>query len=1195
MNSKLNINIIYCIICLIIAGLFFSCGKEQSEKDKKLLDIYKSRTLGLAYLEENMLDDSETEFLKFINLAPDEPLGYANLGLVYLRMGRYGDAEKQVQIALEKDLQNANIRLIMATIYEYSRRYDEALKILEGTLKYHPEHVRTHYKIARILLQSKNKDKYLDAIVEHLNIVLKFRPANIVARLQLIETFIYLNNSDQAILHLEELRRQVPDLMQDTLTEYSVVLSLLRDSKTKEALVPAITMHNLLKTTALYQAGTMYLIGPGGTHIGFPVTQLSQTLAQQKMEISSSEELIKFIDISSEVGLDIFDDAFPAPPTSQLVCNIAIGDYDGDDDSDIFICSWDIDGEEQGNTLMRNDRGHYTNVTAESGLNYFGKSLSASFADYDNDGKLDLFVCNDGPNLLYRNMGEGKFTNVSEKIILPESATTRSALFADFDHEGDLDIYLTNSTVNNLLRNNFDGTFTELATKVGLDGGAVSSKDAAIGDFDEDGDIDLLLVNDKTSNILYTNLRQGYFEDITSESNLVTGGGSGAVAVGDYNNDGFSDLFITGISGGNFSLYLNKQDGTFKEDSQSIQNFQELEKINGLDADFLDFNNDGYLDLLVVGFSPEDSINKRGVFLFKNDGSGKFEDVSSILPSSLLSGRGSVIGDYDADGDVDIFISGLGGKIYLLRNDGGNVNNWLAISVMGLSGESGKNNLHGIGAKLEVRAGDLYQMRVISSPVTYFGIGDFSEIDVARVLWTNGIPQHYFKPEANQKIVIVEDQVFKGSCPFIYTWDGQKFTFITDILLRSSLGTPQGLKRDEILYSFPNSSQEYLKIPGEKFQESNGVYSLQITEELWEVAYLDQVKLMVVDHPDSIDVYIDEKFIPPPYPPLKFYPVSNKRIPKSAIDEQDNNLLPEITERDHIYISNFTPTRFQGITKDHELILELNDLSNSQEIYLYLTGWIFPTDASINMAISQSKDFEIIAPYLQVMNNDGDWQTVIEDVSFPLGKEKTVILDLTNKFLSNDYRVRICTNMQIYWDQIFYTTDKPKTSIDNTTLSPLNADLHYRGFSRITRFGQHGSHWFDYNDVSVNPKWRNPIGNYTRYGEVTQLLQSSDDQFVIMNSGDEISIKFDATNAPPLKMGWSRDFVIYSDGWIKEGDLNTAFGKTVEPLPFHGMASYPYGKKNHYPLDLKRQEYLAKYNTRKVTAEEFSKLIINLP
>jgi len=409
------------------------------------------------------------------------------------------------------------------------------------------------------------------------------------------------------------------------------------------------------------------------------------------------------------------------------------------------------------------------------------------------------------------------------------------------------------------------------------------------------------------------------------------------------------------------------------------------------------------------------------------------------------------------------------------------------------------------------------------------------------------------------------------------------------------LGTPQGVKNGEILYSFPNSSQEYLKIPGEMFKANDGVYSLQITEELWEVAYLDQVKLMAIDHPDSVDVYIDEKFIPPPYPPLKFYPVSNKKIPESAIDEQDNNLLAEISGRDHTYISNFTPTRFQGITEDHELILELGDLSNSHEIYLYLTGWIFPTDASINMAISQSKDFEIIAPYLQVLNSDGVWQTVIEDVSFPLGKEKTVILNLTNKFLSNDYHVRICTNMQIYWDQIFYTTDEQKAPIHKTTLSPLTADLHFRGFSRILRLGQHGSHWFDYNDVSEDPKWRNPIGDYTRYGEVTRLLQSSDDQFVIMNSGDEISIKFDATIAPPLRKGWRRDFVIYSDGWIKEGDLNTALGKTVNPLPFHGMKSYPYDGDTHYSSDATRQQYLEEYNTRYVTSEEFSKLIINLP
>jgi hypothetical protein len=247
------------------------------------------------------------------------------------------------------------------------------------------------------------------------------------------------------------------------------------------------------------------------------------------------------------------------------------------------------------------------------------------------------------------------------------------------------------------------------------------------------------------------------------------------------------------------------------------------------------------------------------------------------------------------------------------------------------------------------------------------------------------------------------------------------------------------------------------------------------------------------------------------------------------------------------------------------------------------------------MAISQSKDYEITAPYLQVKNRHGVWQTVIEDVSFPLGKEKTVILDLSDKFLIDDYRVRICTNMQIYWDHIFYTINEPDIPIVKTTLLASSADLHFRGFSRLIRLGQHGSHWFDYNTVSKEPKWRNLQGNYTRYGEVRQLLEKSDDQFVVLNSGDEITIKFDAADTPPLKENWKRDFVIFSDGWIKEGDLNTALGKTVSPLPFHGMKRYPYDSDTHFSSDETRREYLEQYNTRKVSSEEFSKLIINLP
>jgi hypothetical protein len=182
-----------------------------------------------------------------------------------------------------------------------------------------------------------------------------------------------------------------------------------------------------------------------------------------------------------------------------------------------------------------------------------------------------------------------------------------------------------------------------------------------------------------------------------------------------------------------------------------------------------------------------------------------------------------------------------------------------------------------------------------------------------------------------------------------------------------------------------------------------------------------------------------------------------------------------------------------------------------------------------------------------------------------------------------DHRVRIRTTMQIYWDQAFVSRDITDSPVKITTLAPLSADLHFRGFSRTYRKGgRYGPYWFAYDDVEKKSPWRPIEGAFTRFGDVLSLLRNPDDMYVIMGPGDEATIEFDASSASSLPPGWKRDFLLYTDGWIKDSDLNTAFGTTVGPLPFHGVQSYPYGPADAYPTDAQHQRYLREYDTRVV-------------
>ena len=215
-------------------------------------------------------------------------------------------------------------------------------------------------------------------------------------------------------------------------------------------------------------------------------------------------------------------------------------------------------------------------------------------------------------------------------------------------------------------------------------------------------------------------------------------------------------------------------------------------------------------------------------------------------------------------------------------------------------------------------------------------MGAQDSADVVRVIWSNGVPQNHFKPDMNQ--TIVETQILKGSCPYLFGWDGHQYDFITDVLWPSALGMPLGIMAGEPMFAFPNSTDEYLKVPGEKLEIKDGRYSLKFTTELWETPYLDNIKLVAIDHPDDVNVFINETFIPPPYPPSRIYSFTEKYLPVVAMDDKGNDLLEKVSKQDNEHVANLYPEMFQGVTELHDLTLTFNNLSDSDSLFLFLQG-----------------------------------------------------------------------------------------------------------------------------------------------------------------------------------------------------------------------------------------------------------------
>ncbi|MDQ3699068.1 MAG: CRTAC1 family protein, partial [Gemmatimonadota bacterium] len=1018
--------------------------------------------------------------------------------------------------------------------------------------------------------------------------------ANLAARLKLVNALARRGEADSAVRHLEEVRRIPPEPPREARVYLDSSIQLLRTGTLVQSRTTLDRFFGLMEVTAPYQASlddVKWVEGPipGRAAITFaPASFVSLRGVRERATV----DMAKFIDATNDAGLASAENrtgTAAAPERQDGPTALAAGDVDGDGTDDLFVSTWSPAGAREAGgrrsvpRLYRVRGGFVADVTERSGISLPHGAAYATFADYDNDGWLDLFVIGgDGRGHLFRNRANGTFEDVTAKAGAADVKGARKALFVDLDHDGDLDLFLVGNGQRTVYRNNLDGSFTEATASFGLAGGG-DARDAVFGDFDGDGRIDIFVTNEHSSDALLHNEGAQRFSDVTANSRLASSGGSGPAAAGDYNNDGFLDLFVSGANGGEPVLWLNKGNGTFTRDPRSSEVLQALRSTAGLAATFLDYDNDGWLDLVVVGTSIGRGTGSPGVFLFRNDGTGRFLDRSTLVPDPVRAAGASAIAlsDVDADGDQDLWLIDAAGAPRLLRNDFGNSNLAMNVELKALRTGSGKNNAFGIGARVELRAGEIYQTRVVTGRATHFGLGPHLKADVLRVTWPNGVPQTVYFPGSDQDVV--EHEMLKGSCAFVYAWDGKGFRFVTDAMWRSALGMPLGLMGSTTAFAPAGASQEYVRIPGEALKPRDGRYVLQLTEELWETAYADEVKLVAVDHPDSVDVFVDERFIPPGPVRLRLFQVAQRDLPLSATDGRGNDILPALRESDDVYVSNLTPLQYQGVVEPHDLILELGDAAGRPGTFLFLRGWIYPTDASINVALSQQSSIKLVSPSLEVRDAKGRWQTAIADIGFPSGKDKTIVVDLAGKFPTADRHVRIRTNMQIYWDHAFVARDLAKSPVKITTLAPVSADLHYRGFSRMYRKGgRYGPYWFDYDDVSKESPWRPIEGAFTRYGDVLPLLRNPEDMYVIMGPGDEVTIQFDASSASSLPPGWKRDFLLYTDGWIKDSDLNTAFGTTVDPLPFHGAQSYPYGPAEGYPADPQHQRYLREYNTRVV-------------
>jgi tetratricopeptide (TPR) repeat protein len=1089
---------------------------------------------GVALLNLQRLDEAKALLEKATKDNPKDAHAWYNLGLYYKNSADAGAAVGAFRRVTEIDPSDADSWYFLGSTYAQLKQFPEAINAFEHALKLDPHHASAQFGLARAYQQSGQAD-----------------PAH-----EAMKKFQYI-----------------------TQNKLGAPISLAYGEQGKYSRAEE---------------------SPGG------------------VEKVPAQIPVRFVDVTEQAGI-VSRPSAQSPVRNEVASFFGPGacflDYDGDGKIDLFIAD---NGPQGGIALYHNLGGRFEDVTSSAGLDPSLRALGCTAGDYDNDGFEDIALSLYEYRIaLLHNEKNGIFKDLTEDAGIKRTAETRSEgfnagiTFIDYDHDGDLDLYVSKYSgsfgfpvdvpikpmefieanrkagENRMWRNNGNGTFTDVTGALGL-----TSREASFGavgtDYNNDRAIDLVVTGGRQP-VLFTNPREGKFPQQHWPAEFASS--TSGVAVLDFNHDGWMDLAFTNSVEPGLTLWRNDHGEGFEAVKLPETNWA---RAYGVAA--IDYDNDGWVDLVAVGETKD---GKGEVRLFRNLGPDGWKDVTAetgLDKIQLKEPRAIIAGDFDNDGAVDLLITQNHGPAVLLRNEGGNKNNSLRLALKGLN-----DNKSAIGTKVEVFSGGLRQKFEVygssgylgqNSPYLTIGLGQAKEADVVRMLWPTGVLQDEIGLAANKPQNILELDRRGSSCPTLFAWDGREYQLVGDMLGAGVVGHWISADGSKIERDIPRPT-EAIKLDRAALREKDGKLSFRFMEPLEESVYLDQVKLLTVDHPAGVDVYPNEYFASnPPYPPFKVVYSNNNdaRPPAGAWDEHGHNVLPDLLA--HRYFGDFRVLSFMGFAEPHSLELDLGEAYRGGPLWLLMHGEIEYYSATSMYAADQAH-LRPIAPNVEALvaangssEKDGKkWVRVVDDMGFPAGGPRTMTADLTGKLPRGTRRIRITTNLQIYWDDILISRTSQQQRARVTPVPLARANLAFHGFPLKIEGQPPGNVKYIYEKTSATGPYTRPAGAYTRYGDVRPLLDSVDNRFVVFGSGDEVALDFDPAMLPALPRGWVRDYFFIANGYEKDMDFYAYRGDTVDPLPFREMPTYPYPGQ-FFPEDAEHLNYLLEYNTRFMSGNE---------
>jgi tetratricopeptide (TPR) repeat protein len=1084
---------------------------------------------GVAAAQSGESGVAAVAFQRVTELVPREPAGWANLGLIALQRREPEQAADRLEEARMLAPENSRIQLVSALVERERGRLDAATEHLRGAIELDPRSLHALYLLAQLVEQEGRPGSAVEA-QRLIDRILAVRPGNLVA-----------------LLERARLAARQNDI--ETLGQTLDRIGVRADS---------LSFPVTARLRAVRTEGEAGEFGRAATEIAFLQNELRPLLAyrddQDAVLTSPSRAevlLTRFVRLPPPSGQS-------APPDTGLRFvpeSLSVGEGPVAWVRALWL------SEEVPLALVAASRETVWISPEPDRAEAFAFPGGASAAplspavvasiDYNYDFRMDLVLAGPGGLRLLRQDGIGSFTDVTGEAVAPAVARAAYAgvWTADLDMEGDVDLVLAGvEGAPVVLRNRGDGTFEpypELASVARL-------RDFAWADLDADGDPDVTLIDaaGRLQVFLNRRFRTPQFQPRQVPDTL---GSVQAIAVADLNQDATLDLILLRADGTLSRLSLDE--GGWE--AEVLGRWPDFSAAGAQSTQLFvaDLDNNGGLDL--VASTPE------GARAWLSTAPG-------LRPLPPMNVQITSFADISGEGRLDLIGVSSDGQPRWFDNQG--TMDYYSASVHPRAAQATGDrriNSFGIGGEIEIRAGLLYQKQLINGPAVRFGLGEQPLVDVARIIWPNGTVQAEFNLSATNETILTRQRL-KGSCPWVFTFDGEGMQFVTDFLWRTALGLRINAQGDAAVIH----GEDWIKIRGDQLAPRDGFYDVRITAELWETHFFDHVALMVVDHPVGTEVFVDERFtLPAPTPAV--HAMQPLRPVAAARDHAGRDVTALISALDERFLDTFELGPYQGIAGEHYVEVALgDDVPTEGPLWLVASGWVYPTDASINVAVSQGDHRGPRGLQLEVPDGRGGWAIVEADIGFPAGKTKTILIDLEAAFRPGTLRhVRLRTNMEVYWDRIAWAVGQPDAPVTMRRLLPETAELRYRGFSEVTQARRTAPELPDYDRIATAaPLWRDLVGFHTRFGDVRPLNEAVDDRYTIMNAGDELVLRFPAL--PPPGGGWTRDFVLIGD--------------------YHGMLDYtrPPGRLEDDPAYRRHPEDWKVFHTRYVTPRNFHRALV---